>query len=187
MNKQLIWIQTGYKTFAYEGPSGLKVERLSKSVGKNKSSFYHHFADLSLFTTQLLAFHLEQVKVIIAKEAMAKNAEELINVLLEHKIDFLFNRQLRIHRTNAEFSACFIKSNEQSAPAIMPVWKKIIGLDNHHYLAEMVYRLSLENFFLQITDETLNRDWLKTYFHTIAKMVQQFRASTASSKQNTLQ
>ena len=124
--------------------------------------------------------------MITAKEAVAENAEQLIDILLEHKIDFLFNRQLRVHRMNEEFSACFTKANERSEPTIMPVWKKIIGLDNQHYLAEMVYRLSLENFFLQITDETLNRDWLRTYFRNITTMVQQFKSSNTSIKINTL-
>ena len=61
----------------------------------------------------------------------------------------------------------------------MPVWKKIIGLDNNHYLAEMVYRLSLENFFLQITAETLNKDGLENYLNGIKEMVQQFKLNNA--------
>ena len=43
------WLEVGYRCFADRGPNGLKVERLSKKVGKNKSSFYHLFADLEVF------------------------------------------------------------------------------------------------------------------------------------------
>lgn len=179
MDKRLIWIKEGYQTFAYEGPKGLKVERLSRAVGKNKSSFYHYFADLSLFTKRLLDFHLEQVDIIVSKETKIDNSKELIEILVEHKIDFLFNRQLRIHRENKDFRNYFEKSNEKSAPSIMPVWKKIIGLNNNHYLAEMVYRLSLENFFLQITAETLNKDWLENYLNGIKEMVQQFKLNNS--------
>lgn len=56
------WITQGYATFAAEGPAGLKVERLAKNIGKNKSSFYHHFADLEIFTTILLKVHLPLVR-----------------------------------------------------------------------------------------------------------------------------
>ena len=175
MNKELIWIEKGYQTFAFDGPNELRIERLSKAVGKNKSSFYHHFADLDLFVHQLLDFHLLQVSQIALKEANANNAEELIDILIEHKIDFLFNRQLRIHREHTNFRSCFMKSDEISKPTFLPLWKKIIGLDNDNYLAEMVLMLSLENFFLQITDETLNHEWLEEYFQTIKNMVQHFK------------
>lgn len=41
MNKtQQTWIQKAYQTFAYEGIESLKIERLSKEVGKNKSWFF---------------------------------------------------------------------------------------------------------------------------------------------------
>jgi len=44
-----IWIKAGYETFALTGLSSLKIEPLAKKVGKNKSSFYHYFADIELF------------------------------------------------------------------------------------------------------------------------------------------
>jgi AcrR family transcriptional regulator len=169
------WIENGYRFFAYEGPSGLKIERLSKVVGKNKSSFYHLFADLEVFMQRLLAFHLHQAKIIAAKESMSKNEQELTDIILEHKVDLLFNRQLRFHRENPDFKNCFDKINQISIPAILPVWKKIIGISDNTSLAQMVLTLSLENFYLQITDETLNESWLKTYFATIREMILHFK------------
>lgn len=41
----------------------MKVERLAKAVGKNKSSFYHFFADLEVFTDFLLKYHLAQSEI----------------------------------------------------------------------------------------------------------------------------
>lgn len=171
------WIEIGYRFFAYEGPSGLKIERLAKEVGKNKSSFYHLFADLEVYTERLLTFHLHQAKIIAEKESNSENERELIDIILKHKIDLLFNRQLRVHRENKEFENCFNKTNQISVPAILPVWKKIIGLSENISLAQMVLTLSLENFYLQITDETLNESWLKSYFSNIRQMVAHFRQS----------
>ncbi len=184
MKKEQIWIEKGYKTFAYEGPNGLKIERLSKSVGKNKSSFYHYFSDIEIFVQELLAFHLNQVEEIAYKESLATNENELIVILLYHKIDFLFNRQLRIHREVDEFKDCFSKSTEISKPSFLPLWKKIIDLNENSYLAEMVFILSIENFFLQITDETLTNEWLKEYFKSIKNMVQQFKKTDLTRKLN---
>lgn len=169
------WIETAYIIFSQEGPNGLKVEPLAKEVGKNKSSFYHHFADMEGFTEVLLAYHLEQAHIVAEKEAECKGVEELITVLVEHKIDLLFNRQLRIHREVTAFETCFTKVNAFAIHAIIPVWSNILRLQDNSYLVELVIRLSLENFFLQITAETLNPIWLKSYFDGIQSLVIQFK------------
>jgi len=59
-----IWIETAYDVFAQEGPNGLKIESIARTIGKSKSSFYHHFADLELFTDVLLGYHLYRAKNI---------------------------------------------------------------------------------------------------------------------------
>lgn len=175
------WIEKGYKIFAYEGPIGLKIERLAKIVGKNKSSFYHLFADMEVFTSILIDYHLQQAKIVASKESACTREEELICVLTEHKLDLLFNRQLRIHRENIEFATCFTETTKILIPAILPFWKQIIGLHDHSYLAELVLQLTLENFFLQITDETLNQTWLNNYFENIRNLVWQFKHTKSIS------
>ncbi|WP_299664480.1 hypothetical protein [uncultured Polaribacter sp.] len=177
-----IWLEKGYNCFAYEGPKGLKVERLSREVGKNKSSFYHLFADLDVFTERLLEFHLSRAKAISKKESAAKNENALISIIIEHKIDLLFNRQLRIHRDNQEFKKYLYRINQFSIEGLIPVWKNIISLSENSSLAKMVLHLSLENFYLQITDETLNESWLKAYFADIRKMVLLFQQSKKYTK-----
>lgn len=177
---QQIWIEKGYQVFAYEGPQELKVERLSKSIGKNKSSFYHYFAELEIFISELLVYHFEQAKIMAAKEAQCTSRKEFISIILEHKLDLLFNRQLRIHRENPEFEACFVKINHFSTPAMIGVWSEIIGLKENSHLAELVLRLSLENFFLQITDETLNTTWLNQYFDQLRSLIQAFQKKEVS-------
>lgn len=173
------WIENGYHSFALHGPNGLKIERISKEVGKNKSSFYHLFADLEVFTTVLLEHHLIQSKIIAKKEAQCESLEDLIDVLVTYKTDLLFNRQLRIHREVKEFEVCFSKVNELSIPAILPIWSKIIGLDDRSYLSELVFQLSLENFLLQITETTLNPVWLRAYFANIKTLVMHFKKTGA--------
>ena len=177
MDKEQIWIEQGYQTFAYEGPQGLRIERLAKSIGKNKSSFYHFFADLQVFTQKLLDFHLQQAKEMARKESEAQNERELTLIIIEHKLDLLFNRQLRVHRENPNFKTYFLKTNEVSLPGLLPVWKKIIGLNENNHLSKLVLMLSIENFFLQITDETLNKAWITSYFLEIREMVKLFKTT----------
>ncbi len=176
MNKtQQPWIEKGYKVFAYEAPQGLKIERLSKDIGKNKSSFYHHFADLELFISVLLDYHVLQAKIMAEKEANCLSLEELIEIIIEHKTDLLFNRQLRIHRQNEDFEKCFLKTNQITIPAILGVWAEILDLKSNSHLSELMLKLSLENFYLQITDETLNHDWLNNYFNELKLLVREFK------------
>lgn len=172
------WIQKGYQTFAYNGVESLKVERLSKQVGKNKSSFYHHFADLEIFISKLLEYHLLQAQILAEKEAACRSLEELIEIIIEHKIDLLFNRQLRIHRENTEFEACFCKTNQITLPAFLKIWSEILDLKDNSYLSELMLKLSLENFYLQITDETLNAIWLNNYFTDLKKLVKEFKRTS---------
>ena len=174
-NIKIPWIKVGYHFFAFGGPKDLKIESLSKTVGKNKSSFYYLFTDTEIFISHLLKFHLEQASLIAEKEANCTTLKELIDILIYHKIDLLFNRQLRIHRQNKEFEQCFLKTNKLTGKAILKIWSEIIDLKENSYLAELVLKLSIENFYLQITEETLNQSWLNNYFIELRVLVKAFK------------
>ncbi len=178
------WIEEGYRIFAYEGRAGLKVERLSKRIGKNKSSFYHHFADMNLFMEVLLEYHLQQAHQMAEKEMNCSSQKELVDVLIDHKIDLLFSRQLRIHRNNSDFETCFLKTNQITVPAIKGIWAEMLGLQQQIYLAELVFQLTLENFYLQITDETLNEIWLNNYITQLRTLIKAFQTKATSDVQS---
>lgn len=170
------WILVGYELFAKEGPKGLKVELLARRVQKSKSSFYHHFADLDVFTEVLLHAHLQQAKLIAERERLCKNIDpDLIDVLIDAKLDLLFNRQLRVNRSNPTFAQFIEKADKEVEHAFLQVWARDIGLEGKPQLANSLLDLSLENFYLQLTEETLNREWLTAYFAEIRSMVSQFQ------------
>lgn len=166
------WIQAGYKTFALLGPSALKIEVLARDVNKSKSSFYHHFVDIEIFIEELLEHHLRQSAIIAELERECKSIDpELLEIILANKLDLLFSRQLRVHRNIKKYKDCLDKSNQIVGEAILPIWSQSLGLSGNSDLSAMVLRLSLENFYLQITEETLNLDWLKSYFSDLKEMV----------------
>lgn len=170
-----IWIKVGYETFAVSGPHGLKIEPLAKKVGKSKSSFYHFFADLEIFIDDLLNYHIQQSRIIAEKEQNAKNIHpELINILIEHKIDLLFNRQLRINRDRKIFFDVLVKSNEIVGNSFVMLWVKDLELNLTQKQLESIFELALENFYLQINTETLNHQWLSAYFTNLKKLVKNF-------------
>ena len=176
-NKQRPWIKKGYTIFSKEGPNGLKVETLARLVNKSKSSFYHHFADLEIYVDYLLYYHKEVVAVIAKKEQECTNMEELIEVMLEHKEDLLFNRQLRIYRDHDHFARCLAWTDEQVIPAVVPIWSRAIGLPDQSYLAAMVLNLSMENFYLQLTEKTFYRQWLTQYFKQLRATINALKST----------
>jgi AcrR family transcriptional regulator len=174
-SSQEIWIKEGYEIFALEGAKSLKIELLSKKVGISKSSFYHHFSDMEVFVELLLQYHIKQAHVIAEKEHQAKNVEpELINVLIEHKIDLLFNRQLRIHRDHKNYSDTLLQSNTIVGNAFVMVWVKDLNLQLNQKQLEGIFELAMENFYLQIHLENLNYTWLASYFTNLKKIAGRF-------------
>ncbi len=174
-DNKLPWILCGYELFAKEGPKGLKIEVIARQVNKNKSSFYHYFADIEIFTEALLKYHLDRATIIAEKERQCKNiVPELLHVLLEIKQDLLFNKQLRVHRHIIAYKDCLEKSGKKVAEAITDIWAEALGLTDNSHLANMVLNLSLENFYLQLTEETLTFEWLENYIKDLQAMVKEF-------------
>ena len=170
------WILVGYSLFAKEGPAAVQVQVMARQVQKSKSSFYHLFADLDIFTEVLLNYHLERSKVIAEKESLCQNlVPDLVNLLLEVKEDLLFNRQLRVHRSKANFNHFLEKADAVVQESFYKVWARDIGLAEKPHLAKDVFALALENFYLQLTEQHLNYEWLAQYFQNLRGLVQQFK------------
>ena len=166
-----IWIETGYSIFAASGQAGLKVEPLAQAVGKSKSSFYHHFADMDLFMDYLLQHHLKQSAIIGQKENSASCVDpELISILVEHQTDLLFNRHLRIHRNISSFNTALQQSDKIVGNAFVKVWAKEMNLNMPAHKIESITTLALENFYLQINENNINHKWLSSYFAELKKI-----------------
>lgn len=175
-DKKLPWILSAYSLFATEGPSGLKIEVLARQVNKSKSSFYHHFADLEVFTEVLLQYHLERSTAIAVRERQCEKLDpDLLQLLVEVKEDLLFNRQLRVNRRIPIYKACFEKASQEVGAAILPIWAEFLGLADNPHLAQIVLNQSLENFYLQITQETMTYDWLLNFMNELRLMVKEFK------------
>lgn len=175
MDNKEVWIKEGYEVFSTYGPTGIKIEPLAKRVGKSKSSFYHHFADMEIFIDHLLEYHIQQSKIMAQKEQQAENIDpELIQILVAHKIDLLFNRQLKINQHIKSFSLALEKSNSLVGNTFITVWVKDLDLNLSPKQIEGIFSLALENFFLQINTETLHYEWLNRYFANLKKIACSF-------------
>lgn len=173
--KTEIWISKGYEFFSLFGEKGLIIEQLAKEVGKSKSSFYHHFADLEIFLEKLLQYHLSKSYIIAEKERKASKINpDLIDILIEHKTDLLFNRQLRINANNSNFKDVLLKSSEIIGKDFIKLWITDAKLNLTLKQAEGIFELAMENFFLQINQDNLNQQWLETFFDNLNRIARNF-------------
>lgn len=169
LNKhKLPWLEAGYLLFAKNGPQGLKIEVMATNINKNKSSFYYHFGDLQIFTSELLNFHLHKAKLYIVEIQKCKTMDpDLVNAIISVKQDLLFNKQLRINRTIAGFEQCIETSHSAAIAEVV----KILALDHkistHIDIIKNFITLTVDNFYLNISEQNINKEWLTEYFKQI--------------------
>jgi hypothetical protein len=53
----------------------------------------------------------------------------------------------------------------------MSLWAQELRLELAPHLLNGVFQLALDNFYLQLTEATLNREWLTDYFDQLTRLV----------------
>ncbi len=161
-NLEQPWIEVGYSLFSQEGPAGLKIDQLAKQVGISRSSFYHHFADLEVFQEKLLNYHLERAKYAAAGVRECKSIDpDFLLLMVREKEYVLFNRQLRIHRSNKVFKKCFEDAALQLAIEVMGIWSETFEMQTP--AAKKLYKMTQDIFFHRLTLDNLTYEWLKDF------------------------
>ena len=84
------WIKAGYELFASQGLDGVRVERVARTLGLNKSGFYHYFVDLDNFSKQLIQHHFTAFDAFLEDVGHCQNIDpEYISVLIKHRITIM--------------------------------------------------------------------------------------------------
>ena len=175
--KRTEWIEKSYALVAKNGFESLNVNLISRTVGKSKSSFYHHFGDLELFNMALLDYHVNQMNDFSAKIDACDNIYPgMIHIFLEHQMDIFFHKQLRIHRVEPTYKKHIEKIFQVYENAVLEQWNNQFGLNHQNQFSIKFKRFISEHFFLSITQENYTFDWLKAYLDQISDMIQQMKA-----------
>ena len=167
------WLERGYEQFALGGHDMLKVEPLAARTGISKSSFYHHFADVEIFEEQLCQVHLRRAAVLAERERAAASIDpDLIDILVAHKTDLLFSRQLRMNRQRQLFESTLQRSNNIVGTDFIALWARELRLNLNEAQLQVIFGLALENFYLQMQPEQLGADWLRAHFKQFKQQLQ---------------
>ncbi len=165
------WVRTGYDICSFEGIDRLKVEYVAKKVGVSKSSFYHHFGDIAGFLDALIEYHYERCVLLASKEKeCTKIHPDLIVILLEHKVDLLFHRQLRVNRDNREIQEALSKSQQLLGNYAVMLWAKSLNVDLSTFQLEALFEIATDDFYMQITKDNLNYEFLSSYFKNLSRV-----------------
>ncbi len=174
---KIVWIKEGYFIFSREGTQGLNVERIARQINKNKSSYYYYFGDLDIFVEALLDYHLERADQIAALGRQCKNMDpDVINLMVDTKDDLFFSKQLRLNLKNPAFKRCFDKSFKIITDSFMDQWTVAIRFEDRPGLAKILFKLIVDNFFLQVNDENLTYEWFHEYMNEIRFIIEQVRS-----------
>lgn len=166
------WIEAGYELFVNEGPKGLKVEVLARTVGVSKSSFYHHFADMEIFRERLMQWHLFRADEISEQAALCGSMNDFIAVLAAAKQDLLFNKMLRTHAAfDPSYGECFEKAHLKVISKIERVWADFLGVTNQPEKARSAFRVLSDMFYHRVNKQNLSVDWMKGLMEELKKLL----------------
>jgi AcrR family transcriptional regulator len=162
------WIDAGYAMFSKNGPGGMKVDLLAKAVGKSRSSFYHHFADVEIFMEEVLKQHMLRAVIVAEKTKRCKGMDpDFLLLIIEEKDYILFNRQLRMNRHVAEYKTAFESSMALVFKHSMVLWCSMMGIENNADVARNSYGITADVLFHRLTEESFNLSWLKAFMEEI--------------------
>ncbi len=179
---ELPWIEAGYEVFALQGPEALKVEQLARHVGISKSSFYHHFADVPVFIERLLEHHVLRADALAAKASVCATFDpDFLHLLVEHRIDLLFQRQLRIRRDDAAFQNCFRKAHVRVVERVMPKWADTLGIPGQLSPAREMLEVVSDVFYQRLTNHNLSYTGLVSLLKEIDTFIRHANKSQGSS------
>lgn len=154
---ELRWIEAGYQMLGEVGPEALKVDVLARQLGTSRSSFYHYFSDLEIFTDQLLQHHCFRGHQIALEARNCRSFEnDFVALMANNPHDLMVNRQLRIHRHNPAYFLAFDHANGKVRDAILPVWAAYVNLDHDRILARELFDVMADLFYQRLSPGQLH-------------------------------
>lgn len=125
------WIKLGYKLFSVSGETGLNVDRMSRKLNCNKSSFYWHFKSKTAFIDYLIEYWISlnttQIINVVDQQLTAKNKIlKLLEIVFkkDSNLDFIFYLK-RYARKNKEIQDTIDKIDFERIEYLTALFKNL--------------------------------------------------------------
>ena len=170
--KKQEWVEKGYLSVAENGFESLTVNNICRMVAKSKSSFYHFFGELELFKDALMVYHLERAYGFANKITGCENIHpDLIEVLMDYKMDIFFYKQFRIYRDKSTYEKYNQKIFDLYENAILDKLADYFELKNRKIFVRKFHKFLTEHFLMSISLNTYTYDWVENYILEVLEMV----------------
>jgi AcrR family transcriptional regulator len=172
-----LWIEKGYEHFALYGPKNLSVNKLSKTTGSSRASFYHHFGDIDVFVDELLAKHWHIVETLKSsgRKECKRLFPDLYNLLEQNPLPLQFSLQLFHNRSKSEFNFVFIKSYEEIATSFaLGLFIKHFGLLQSEREVYLLWLTLGEAWYSRLDPNDLTSETLQEHAEEILQNLSEF-------------
>jgi len=172
-----LWIEKGYEHFALYGPKNLSVNKLSKTTGSSRGSFYHHFGDIDVFVEELFGKHCHIVVIFksLGREKCKRLFPDLYIFLEQNPLTLQFSLQLFHNRSNPEFNFVFIKSYEEIAKSFaLELFKKHFGLLQSEREVYLLWLTLGEAWYSRLDPNDLTSETLQKHAEEILQNLFEF-------------
>ncbi len=172
-----LWIEKGYEHFALYGPENLSINKLSKTTGSSRASFYHHFGGIDVFVDELLAKHWYFVEFLKSsgREKCKYLFPDLYNLLAQNPLPLQFSLQLFHNRSNPEFNFVFIKSFEEFAKSFaLKLFIKHFGLLQSEGDVYLLWLTLGEAWYSRLNPNDLTSETLQKHSEEILQTLSEF-------------
>ncbi|HSF55556.1 MAG TPA: TetR/AcrR family transcriptional regulator [Algoriphagus sp.] len=169
------WVEEGYSIFSQEGPSSIQVERIARSLNKNKSGFYYFFKDRESYIDSLMQEHLNRLISLTYQIMEIRQFEpEYFNLMIEHREVFFFQLQLVKNRETELFKTTLNQFNNRISAAVIPVWSDY--LESSIEVAEKLWGFTRDAIYCRATKDNFGYHWLADLVSE-AKLIASFQNS----------
>jgi AcrR family transcriptional regulator len=168
------WIDSGYKLFVSEGMGCLNVERLSKAMSYNKSGFYYYFPNRETYLKEVMLHHFNSAdRLIDDLKSIYTFDPDFLLLLIKHSDLVLAHMQTAKHLDNEVCLKCYESINEKVEPYVIPSWARFINYEDNQEFAKNYFVMVRDIFYLRVTKETLNYNFLKNLVNESKALLKQ--------------
>jgi AcrR family transcriptional regulator len=178
------WVETGYNLLAINGPEGVHIETIARTLEANKSSFYHFFGTLEIFYDELMLHHHNKIDIALNDCQDSQSLDpDYLNCMVVHKVAFMVQVQLNRHKKIPSFSKAYSLVNQKIDKSVLLLWNKHLGLFDNDNLSLLYLSFVRDAIYSRINFETFNYPFLHDIAVEAKKIIEEIRQGKTSLRQ----
>ena len=175
-----VWTEQGYVLFAEKGLEGIQVERLARTLGLNKSGFYHYFGDMEVYWDELLRHHNGIAEIYFDKIRHVKKIDpDWFEIPVEFKVATMVQMQL-LRSKNPTFCKVAETVNHKEDAILRELISEYLGYRENPDLAMRYYDMLRYMFYTRASLDNLTCEFLRNLVNEAKAVVHQLAEDSSA-------